>query len=109
MVCSDIAVHKEIGGDGIAAVEASYIDQACDNLYNILFNKGMRESLIPRGLKNADRFDWRKTAQNTIDLYRKIDNEQKRAFVDRLSGAIKGKGVTREDYKKYMEEKYLNA
>ncbi|MCX5667121.1 MAG: glycosyltransferase family 1 protein [Candidatus Omnitrophica bacterium] len=74
VVCSDIAVHKEIGGDGIAAVEASYIDQICDNLYNILFNRGMRESLILRGLKNADRFDWRKTAQNTIDLYRKIDN-----------------------------------
>ena len=75
VVCSDIAVHKEIGGEGIAAVKASYIDQICDNLYNILSNKGMRESLILRGLKNADRFDWRKTAQNTINLYRKIGNE----------------------------------
>ena len=27
VVCSDIAVHKEIGGDGIAAVKPSYIDQ----------------------------------------------------------------------------------
>ncbi len=75
VICSDIAVYKEIGGDGIAAVGASYIDQVCDNLYNILSNKGMRESLILRGLKNADRFDWRKTAQDTIDLYERIDNE----------------------------------
>ena len=75
VICSDIAVHKEIGGDGITAVKASYIDQVCDNLYNILANKGMREALVLRGFKNADRFDWRKTAQNTIDLYRKMGNE----------------------------------
>ena len=30
-------------------------------------------------------------------------------IVDRLSGVIKGKRVTREDYKKHLEEKYLNA
>ncbi len=75
VVCSDIAVHKEIGGNGIVAVRASYIDQICDNLYNILSNKAIRESLMLRGLKNADRFDWIKTAQNTIDLYRKVGNE----------------------------------
>jgi glycosyltransferase involved in cell wall biosynthesis len=75
VVCSNIAVHKEIGRDGIAAVEASYIDQVCDNLYNVVSNKEMRESLISRGLKNADRFDWRVTAKDTIDLYRRICNE----------------------------------
>jgi glycosyltransferase involved in cell wall biosynthesis len=90
VVCSDIAVHGEIGGDGVAAVKASYIDpsaslringecnrtidQVCDNLYNILSNKAMRESLILRGLSNADRFDWRKTAQNTVDIYRKVSS-----------------------------------
>jgi len=75
VVCSDIAVHREIGGDGIAAAKASYIDQICDNLYNILSNKAARESLVLIGLKNTDRFDWHKTAHNTIDLYRKIGNE----------------------------------
>jgi|GEM_PF-880107 len=75
VVCSDIAVHKEIGGDGIASVRASYIDQICDNLYNILLNKDVRESLVLRGLENAGRFNWHKTAQDTIDLYRKISNE----------------------------------
>jgi glycosyltransferase involved in cell wall biosynthesis len=75
VVCSDIPVHREIGGDGIAAVRASYIDQICDNLYNTLSNEGMREALILKGFKNADRFSWHKTAQNTIDLYRKTGNE----------------------------------
>jgi hypothetical protein len=30
-------------------------------------------------------------------------------IVTRLSGIIKNKKVTREDYKKHLEEKYLNA
>lgn len=30
-------------------------------------------------------------------------------IVDRLSGVIKGKKITREDYKKHLEEKYLHA
>jgi len=76
VVCSDIAVHREIGGaEAIAAVKASYIDQVCDNLYNVLSNKDIREGLILKGFKNTDRFDWHKTALNTIDLYRKIGNE----------------------------------
>ena len=30
-------------------------------------------------------------------------------IVNRLSGVIKGKKVTREDYKKHLEKKYLNG
>jgi len=30
-------------------------------------------------------------------------------IVNRLSGVIKGKKATREDYKKHLEKKYLNA
>ena len=90
VVCSDITVHKEIGGEGITAVKASYVDQVCDSLYNILSNKSMRESLIPRGLKNADRFDWRKTAQKTIDLYRRIIDESSDS--SRLAAGDAGRG-----------------
>ena len=75
VVCSDIPVHKEIGGEGVNAVEASYIDQISQNLYNILSNRDIKEALILKGFKNADKFNWRKTAQDTIDLYRKAGNE----------------------------------
>lgn len=30
-------------------------------------------------------------------------------IVNRLSGAVKGKKVTRQDYKRYLEKKYLHA
>lgn len=75
VVCSDIPVHREVGADGIVPVEPSYIDQVCDNLYNILSNKDAREALISRGFKNTARFDWHKAAQDTIGLYRRICDE----------------------------------
>ena len=75
VVCSDIPVHKEIGGEAIAAINPSYIDQIDENLYNVLFNNTTRESLISKGLENTKRFDWQSTAKNTINTYRKICNE----------------------------------
>ncbi|MDP2929338.1 MAG: glycosyltransferase family 1 protein [Candidatus Omnitrophota bacterium] len=92
VICSDIPVHKEIGGCGIVAVSASNrtIDQICQSLYNILSDRLMRESLISVGLKNADRFGWHKTAQNTIDLYRKINNESSDS--SRLASGNAGRG-----------------
>lgn len=75
VLCSIIPVHKEIGGEAIAAVNPSYIDQIDENLYNVLFNNAIRESLISKGLENAKRFDWQSTAKNTINIYRKISNE----------------------------------
>lgn len=75
VICSNIPVHKEIGDEAIAAVSPSYIDQIDENLYNVLFNNDIRESLISKGLENAKRFDWQSTAKNTINIYRKIYNE----------------------------------
>jgi len=75
VVCSDIPPHKEIGQDAVIAVNVSYIDQIYESLYNILFDDGMRKALILKGINNARRFDWQTTADNTVDLYKKVDNE----------------------------------
>jgi len=75
VICSDIAPHKEIGGEGIAAVEPSYIDQIYENLYNVLFEKEIRDRLISKGMENAARFNWRSTAESTIEVYKRLYNE----------------------------------
>jgi glycosyltransferase involved in cell wall biosynthesis len=75
VVCSDIPAHIEIGSGGILAVEASDIDQIYENLYNVLFNNDLRKTLISEGLENIKRFDWANTARQTLDLYRRMDDE----------------------------------
>ena len=75
IVCSDIPVHREIGGKGALFVKPSYIDQAYGNLYNIMFSSETRKTLISDGLENVKKFDWVATARQTLGLYRKIGNE----------------------------------
>ena len=75
VICSDIPAHREVGGKGILPVKASYIDQICENLYNILFNNELRDTLISHGFENAKKFEWNFTAKNTIEIYRKTLNE----------------------------------
>jgi len=75
IVCSDIPVHREIGGKGALFAEPSYVDQVYGNLYNVMFNSETRRTLISDGLENVKKFDWAATARQTLDLYRKIGNE----------------------------------
>lgn len=77
VVCSDIPVHREIGGDGIISISTnpSYIDQIDKNLYNVISNKSIKESVVLKGFENAKRFNWSVAARQTLELYRKIRDE----------------------------------
>jgi glycosyltransferase involved in cell wall biosynthesis len=90
VICSDIAPHMEIGGDGIAAVEPSYIDQIYENLYNVLFEQDIRSRLISRGMENAARFNWQSTAKKTIEVYKRLYNES--SHNSRLAFGDAGRG-----------------
>lgn len=90
VICSDIAPHMEIGGDGIAAVEPSYIDQIYENLYNILFEQDIRSRLISKGMENAARFNWQSTAKKTIEVYKRLYNES--SHNSRLAFGDAGRG-----------------
>ncbi|MFA5500375.1 MAG: glycosyltransferase family 1 protein [Candidatus Omnitrophota bacterium] len=90
VICSDIAPHMEIGGDGIAAVEPSYIDQIYENLYNVLFEQDIRSRLISRGTENAARFNWQSTAKKTIEVYKRLYNES--SHNSRLAFGDAGRG-----------------
>lgn len=92
VICSDIPPHREIGGEGIAAVEPSYIDQIYENLYNVLFEKDIRDRLVSRGLENAARFDWRATAVDTIEVYKRLYNESSNSSRLAFGDAGRGEG-----------------
>lgn len=74
VVCSNIDPHLEIGGDSIYAVLPTSIDHIRDALYNVLTDEGLRSSLIEKGFKNINRFNWQITANKTIDIYKQLLN-----------------------------------
>ncbi|MFA5196692.1 MAG: glycosyltransferase family 1 protein [Candidatus Omnitrophota bacterium] len=72
VLCSDIAPHLEIGGDGVLAVSAQAIDRITDALYNILTDDSLRNTLIQKGFENIYRFNWAATADKTIAVYKEL-------------------------------------
>jgi len=72
VVCSNIAPHLEIGGNGVLSVPVQTIDHIVDALYNILANDNLRNTLIQKGFENIYRFNWKDTADRTIAIYKEL-------------------------------------
>ncbi|MEI8349189.1 MAG: glycosyltransferase family 1 protein [Candidatus Omnitrophota bacterium] len=72
IVCSDIAVHRETGGNGILAVPPSNVDQIAQALYNVLTKQTFQDILIKNGLENVQRFSWQKASERVVELYRLV-------------------------------------
>ncbi len=72
VVCSNIDPHLEIGGDSVYAVSPGSIDEVVNALHKILTDTASREFFIQKGLKNIQRFDWKITADQTINIYKEL-------------------------------------
>jgi len=72
VVCSDIAPHLEVGGNGVLPVSAQTIDRIVDALYNVLIDDNLRNTLIQKGFENIYRFNWADTANKTIAIYKEL-------------------------------------
>lgn len=67
----------EIVGDAGILVEP-LVDEVARALHTVLTDSGLRASLSRRGLERAHQFHWRKTAEETVAVYRHVLNKQGR-------------------------------
>lgn len=72
VVCSDIAVFREVLGDGALFVPPGDADAAADALARLMTEPALRAELVRRGRANAERFSWARTARETLDVYRAL-------------------------------------
>lgn len=94
IVCSDIPVHKEVGGPGLLTVNPYNIDLINKSLYNIMFNNDVKRCAVAKGLENINRFDWAISAKKTIELYNKVHDESSDS--SRLAHGDAGRGKDTE-------------
>lgn len=76
VVSSDKSSLPEVGGE--AAIyfnpsKGSSIKKGLEKGLNL--SKHKREELVLRGYKQAKKFSWKKTAKNTLDIYRMVNDE----------------------------------
>lgn len=73
VLASNIFVHKETGGEAVLYFDVDKIDDFSEKLYNISTDKILRDKLIGSGFERVNVFSWKKSAENILRIYQKIN------------------------------------
>jgi len=71
VLASDIAPHKEIGGEGALYCDVKNVDQCKKMLYDILDNDKIRKYVLTESKKQKMMFSWLESAKELQKLYKK--------------------------------------
>jgi len=63
----------EIAGDAAMQVEPNNIEDITATLYELLINQDLRETLVNKGLQRSAEFTWKRTAEETLQLYLEVE------------------------------------
>jgi alpha-1,3-rhamnosyl/mannosyltransferase len=72
VISSDAASLPEVGGDAVVYVSPNQEEEIREALIHVLNDDSLRQDLSRQGLARATVFDWTRTAQQTIETYRRI-------------------------------------
>lgn len=70
LLCSDIPVLREVAGEAAVYAPPRDPEAWAARLAEVLGDEGLRAELARRGLKRAPRFDWRRTADETVRVWK---------------------------------------
>lgn len=73
VITSDAASLPEVVGDAAVMVDPRDVEGLAGRMRDALRDPDLREGLRERGLRQAGRFSWDRTARETLDLYREVD------------------------------------
>lgn len=71
VVCTDIPVLREVGGDGAAYVDREAPAEVARELHALITRPDRRAALIAAGRANRTRFGWDRMAVETMAVYRR--------------------------------------
>lgn len=74
VMASDAGSLKEVLGDAALIIDPHDTDSMAEGLERIIEDDVLRRQLKARGLRQVQKFDWIKTARETVDVYRKTMN-----------------------------------
>ncbi len=69
VLCSNLPVLKEVGGDGAVYVVRNNIEAIVDVFYRMITDDGFSQFLQERAAENINRFSWVKAAKETLSVY----------------------------------------
>lgn len=72
VVTSNVSSMPEVGGDAALYVDPFDPEDIKEKLNMVMVNKKLREDMIKTGLTRVKQFSWKKAAQETLQVYRKL-------------------------------------
>jgi glycosyltransferase involved in cell wall biosynthesis len=72
VVCSNAGALPEIADEAAIVVPPNDERAVADAILAVLEQGVLRERLVARGLAQAARFDWERTAQGVLAVYREV-------------------------------------
>lgn len=62
----------EVAGEAALYVDAYSTESIAEGLKKVFNDENLRKELSKKGLKRAAEFSWKKTAENTLEVYRRV-------------------------------------
>jgi glycosyltransferase involved in cell wall biosynthesis len=72
VISSNTSSMPEVIGDAAEYFNPNEVEEMQGALEKVIGSNDLQKNLINLGLKNVDRFSWRKCATDTLDVYRKL-------------------------------------
>ena len=72
VVTSNVSSLPEVVGDAALMIDPYNVDALAKAMAEILTNDGLRRGMIERGLAQAEKFSWEKTAAETLEIHEKV-------------------------------------
>lgn len=72
VVTSNTTSLKEIVGQAGLTVDPLDVKSISQAIYQLLCDGSLRDSLVKKGFDRADLFSWEKTAQKTLEIYKRV-------------------------------------
>jgi len=73
VVTSNTSSLPEVVGDAAITVDPYDVDALTNAMREVLTNNGLRKEMVEKGLKQAKKFSWDKTAQETMEVYERME------------------------------------
>ncbi len=72
MIASNVSSIPEVVGDAGLLFEPNSTSDLADRLVFLLENSSQRDLLIQKGKQRIQRFNWQKTVNQTVEVYRSL-------------------------------------
>jgi len=72
VVCSNTSSLPEIVGEAALTFDPLDVTEMAAKIEEVLHNEALREEMREKGLRQAAKFSWERTAQETLEVYREV-------------------------------------